>query len=199
MSAAALRRISGLTLIELLLTVTLFSTLLGAVAGLVRSGLSLQSRFGSQAAPALAWERALPRLEADLQAAQPHFGIPWTGTADTLIFARVDNGAWQQVTYRWVPEEDAVALVRETRLWGALDGEAATSETLLRGVAAQWAFAVHDAQGVRQWVMNWDDPAWGLPKLMRLDYTLRAPGGALARRHLFRHPAGHYPVLEEQP
>lgn len=189
----------GLTLIELLLTVTLFSTLLGAVAGLVRSGLSLQSRFSDQLSPALAWERVLPRVEADLQAAQPHFGIPWTGTAETLTFARVEDGAWRQITYRWVPEEDAVALVREARAWGALEGDAETTEILARCPVAQWTFAVHDAQGARQWVTSWEEPTWGVPKLLRLDYALAAPGGSVARQRLFRHPAGTYPVLGEQP
>src|SRR3989338_5471208 len=79
----------GMTLVELVLAVGLFSFLMASAGHLVLTSLRVQRSWGQVAAPAQSAEHALTRLAQDLQAAQPFFGIPFqvTGGGAGLEFA----------------------------------------------------------------------------------------------------------------
>ncbi len=205
------RGCSAMTLVELLLAVTLFSTLMGAVSGLVASGLRAQAEWGRSVAPYQQMERALSRLERDIESTQLFFGVPVQGEANALEFARIDTvpqaegqpmADWVRVRYRLETDLDGQVLIREEELWRA--GEAAAPvqrDILLHVVDGRWAFGMLDAQQQLLWAEDWDGRTHGVPRLVRFDYTIPSSDSQAPIRmsRVFRNLSGSLPQLEEAP
>ena len=79
---------AGMTLVEVMLAVTLFSSILVAISGLVRFGLEARLGWERAVAPTQTMERSLDRLAIDFESAQPLFVIPFTGESGRLECAR---------------------------------------------------------------------------------------------------------------
>lgn len=199
----------GMTLVEMLLAVTLFSTMMGAAGGLVQFGLRSQALWGAAAASALRMERAMQTLERDLTAAQPLFGIPVLGSKNELAFARVEavstggepaTPEWVRVSYQLAEASGQLSLVREMRAWRlGTSGDPLTREVLLAVTDAALAYGRLDAEGQLVWVEAWDGASDGLPRLVKLDVAVLAPsGGSIRLARVFRNPAGNLP-MEEGP
>lgn len=203
--------IQGMTLVEVLLAVTLFSTMMGATGALLQSGFRAQMTWGRAVEPAVRMERALNRLNLDISAAQKLFASAAHGTKEQFAFARVESLAiedapateeWVRVVYKIDDENGELVLVREAAVWRLSqdDPNPQTREVLLPVIEAAWAFARADAQGQLIWTDAWDGSADGVPQLVRLTCTLPASAGnALTITRVFRNPAGNLPVEEQQP
>lgn len=191
-----------MTLIELMLALTLFSTILASVAGLVRSGLQARVRWEESVAPYQAMERALDRLAADLESAQPFFGMPFFGARARLEFARVDaaSGEWMRVVYHIDPDAGGAVLMREEFLWreSGAGGEPWRRETVLPLIAGQFSYGMLDEQQHLSWQPAWDGDVHGLPRLIAIDCTLPVKGSrpSIALSRVVRNPAGNLPQLE---
>lgn len=189
---------TGMTLVELMLAVSLFSFLMGSVAGLVQWTLQLQARWGAEQAPHQGLDRAFSDLAYALESAQPLFAVPLMGGASRLELALVERtGAtaqWHRVVYRL----DGTTLVRETFPW--------SDSTLLlarRAVAqvSSLSFAFGMLNGATQaveWVGQWDGAQYGVPRLVRVTCEVPAPAsqGAITLSRVIRNPAGALPALE---
>lgn len=202
----------GMTLVEVLLAVTLFSTMMGATAALLQAGFRAQSTWGAVVEPVVRLERTLNRINLDMASAQKLFAIPVHGTKDAFEFARVEpmimegasspSAEWARIVYKMDQEEGASVLVREAATWRASqDGaQLQTREVLLPVTEATWAFARIDKQGQLLWSDAWDGTVDGVPRSVRLTCTLpMASGNSLTLSRVFRNPAGNLPVEEQQP
>lgn len=199
---------TGLTLVELLLTITLFATILLSVAGLVRSGWQVQDRVGRQVVPYQQMERALTRLERDVESAQRLFAIPVVGADDVFEFARVDETAtaggaardWVRVRYRVEPLDGKAQLVREQWLWrtGASGGEPMRRETLLTLAEGHFTFGTLGADQHVAWVESWDGRQHGTPRLVRFDgaWPATTPIAAAPISRVMRNPSGALPKVD---
>ena len=198
---------SGLTLVELLLAVSLFAALMGAVAGLVIAAARAQASWGRSVEPSQQMERAFMHLQRDVEAAQPLFAIPCVLSPDgqRLELARVMPHAaapgWVKVVYRFVPDEAGTTLVREEFAWGALDGEPQRSETLAMLEQGVFAFGRLASDGTLEWATDWQGDGSGtpmVPQMLKMDWTLPSVGAQppLSLSRAFRHPAGALPTME---
>ncbi len=191
-----------MTLIELVLALTLFSTLLGSVGSLLTSGVRSQRNWGVTLGPYQQMERGFLRLERDLASAQPFFGLPCTADGERMEFARVESGQWVRVLYTLAEEAGAQWVVRETFVWaGPDDGEPLQREPLLRLTSGALAFGMIDPQGQLTWVSAWDGVKDGVPRLVKLDVEMASSSGQtpLVMSRVFRNPAGNLPTVEEAP
>jgi len=201
-----------MTLVELLLAITLFSSIMAAVGGLLHSSLRAQARWGETVEPYQRLERALNHLEQDVASMQPLFGVPVDGVEAQLEFARVDarsiDGAaaspeWLRVRYQVAVEAGGAALIREEFLWrqGGSSDEPLRRDTVLQLSDAVFAFGRLDEQGQLAWAGEWDGEKDGLPRLVRLTCALPAVGGQppLQLARVFRNPSGALPPPEETP
>ncbi len=199
----------GMTLVEVLLAVTLFSTMMGATGALLQASLRAQTTWGGTVEPAVRMERALNRLSSDVASAQKLFAIPVQGTKEAFVFARVESlitaGAaspsaeWARVVYKVDRQDGVSVLVREAAVWRlSQDGaNPQVREVLMPITEATWAFARADKQGQLIWAEAWDGAVDGVPKLVRLTCTLpTASGKVLTMTRVFRNPAGSLPVDE---
>ncbi len=199
-----------MTLVELLLAITLFSSLMATVGGLLQSGLQAQAKWGQAVEPYQQMERALNRMEQDLEAMQPFFGVPVTGAESQVEFARVDTRSineaapspeWLRVRYRVSTDGQERALIREEFLWrqAGLPEEPFQRETLMRLSDGEFAFGRLDAQKQLIWESEWDGTKDGLPRLVRFTCTLPAIGGqpTLHLSRVIRSPSGNLPVVEQ--
>ena len=196
---------TGLTLVELLLTITLFAMILLSVAGLVRSGLQVQNRVGRQVVPYQQMERALTRLERDVESAQRLFAVPVVGADDAFELARVDETPtadgvardWVRVRYRVESADGETHLVREQWTWrvGGADGEPMRRETLLTLAEGHFTFGMLGADQHLAWVEAWDGQQHGVPRLVRFDGTLPVTmtAAAMPISRVMRNPAGALP------
>ena len=200
----------GMTLVELLLALTLFSTLMASATGLLQSGLQSQLRWGETLVPYQQWERACQRLEQDLESAQPFFIVPFAGAEHTLEFARVatvlageDQSTldWVRIRYRLDEEPDGLWLIREEFPWKAqgTSVEPLRRERLAHLTDGQFTFGLLDAQGHLTWSPSWDGTKQGIPRLIRVHCTLPVVGGGppLALSRVVRNPSGNFPKIEE--
>ncbi|MDP3704135.1 MAG: type II secretion system protein GspJ [Candidatus Omnitrophota bacterium] len=194
---------SGLTLVELVLAVGMFSFLMASVGHLVLMSLRVQQSWGRMVLPAQSAERALNRLAQDLQAAQPLFGAPFqvaSGGAG-LEFARLGTAGWCRVVYRMEPDGDAKRLVREEWLWktGEPSGEPLHRETLTRLSAGQFTVGRMNADDLLEWTASWDGEADGIPRLIKLEVTLPAIGAGqpITLSRVIRNPSGTLPKPEQ--
>ncbi len=199
---------SGMTLVELLLAVTFFSTMLGATGSLLQSGLRAQLTWGQATAPYLQMERALDGVERDVASARRFFGMPVVGAKDRLELARIDarsiDGApaspeWLKVVYRIDKSGESPSLIREEYLWrqGAGAGDALARQTVLSVEEGSFTFGRLDAQGQLVWTDAWDGAKDGLPKLVRLSARIRAARGSESIARTFRNPSGNLPAVEQ--
>ena len=76
----------GMTLVELLLAISLFSTLMASVGGLLTSAARAGLGWGAAIEPYQRIDRAMQQVEKDGESAQRFFGVPVVGTAQTLEF-----------------------------------------------------------------------------------------------------------------
>ena len=198
-----------MTLIEVMLAVTLFSTMMGATGALLQAGFRAQALWGGAIEPAVRTERALNRLDRDIASAQKLFAIPVQGTGEQFSFARVEpvtvNGVsapqWVKVVYRTGQENNQHALIREVYAYPPAAGNAIPSdqEVLLPVENAAWSFGRLDAQGQLLWTDAWDGSVDGFPQLVRLTCTVPAAGqNPLAMTRVFHNPAGILPLSEQQ-
>jgi len=192
----------GMTLVELLLTVTLLSAILAAAGGLIVSTARSHALSARAAGPAEQLEQALNRVEQDVESAQPFFGIPAQGSATQYEFARVERGVWLRVQLRFEPDAfGGTALIREEFLWGASDGQPLRRETLASIGQGAFAYAKEDADGQLVWEGGWDGARDGVPRLVRVTPGIMLHSGqepAVFSR-VIRYPAGALPVLEPSP
>lgn len=202
-----LRCVVGLTLVELLLALTLFMVLTGAVAALVMTGTKVQLGWGRSVEPHEQFARAMDRLQRDLESAQPFFGIPFVVEGTTLDLARVEpisdeSGArtteWVKVSYRIAQVDGGTALIRDEFLWKAQAQEAWRTETLTPLGTGQFSVGQTDADGALTWTTAWDGSTTGtpqMPRLVKLDCALPIAGqgtpASLSRA--FRNPTGTLP------
>lgn len=204
----ALRDLQGLTLVELLLSLTLFTGLLGSVAALVLSGLNVQRTWGQSVEPYERLERAMSRFERDLTTAQPFFGVPAVVEADRVEIARVARPSapsadtapeWLRIVYRLADTTQGRSLIREEYLWKEGAGqEPLQQEALLPVENGQFAFGMVNAQtGQLEWATAWNGAADGMPRLVTCDLTLRAVGAQppLHLSRVVRNPSGTLPTV----
>ena len=203
-------RRGGLTLVELLLAITVFSGVMAVAGGFLDSAMRLQTRWGDTTKPYQQMARAFARLEQDLESARPFFGVPFTGTESRLEFARVEgvlrgetgpSTEWVRVSYRLEGGAEGMSLVREESVWrpGEEGVEPPQRETLMSLGHGRFAFAVLDPQGQRAWVNAWDGRAHGIPRLIKFDCTLPMSAGQtpVDFSRVMRNPAGTLPTMEE--
>ncbi len=200
------RRVEGLTLVELLLALTLFVVLIGAVAALVIAGTKVQLSWGRSIEPYERLARIMERLQRDMESAQPLYGIPFAvkdGGA-TLEFARVEpvlgtdgepTTEWVKVTYRVAAVGDGKALMRDEALWKTGATDVWRSETLAQLASGQFAVAQVDATGALTWTTSWNEPAPqmpAVPRLIKIDCVLPTAqeGHPVSLSRAFRNPAG---------
>ena len=188
---------SGMTLVEMLLAVTLFSTMMGATGSLLQSALRAQLTWGQATAPYLQMERGLDGVERDVAFAKRFFGMPVIGAKDRLELA-VASTEWMKVVYRIDTSGESPALVREEHLWRqeAGAGEAIARQTILVLEEGQFAFGHLDAQGQLVWTDAWDGVKDGVPKLVRLSVTIPTAHGSEAIARVFRNPPGNLPIQQ---
>ena len=204
-------RQAGMTLVEMLLAVTLFSTMMGATGSLLQFGLRSQLTWGGAAAPYMQMERALNGLERDVVCAQQFFGAPAVGAKDHLELARVDrvsvDGApatpeWVRVVYRVQDDAGPLSLVREEYLWrlGASSAPV-TRQRVLSLAAGAFEFGRLDANKQLLWADAWDGAKDGVPKLVRLTCTIPTASGqeSMNITRAMRNPSGHLPQDEPTP
>ncbi len=206
------RSVLGMTLIEIMVAVTLFSTILMAVSSLVRFGLEARLGWERAVAPIQMMERSLDRLAGDLESARPLFGVPFTAEHDALEFARlemVQRGEappapeWVRVRYRLETNADGVVLVRETVAWrqGDPPSEPWRREALLPLAAGQFSFGMLDEQGRLTWQPSWDGQTHKLPGLVKLECTFPPVGGQPPTKltRVMRNPSGELPPVNPAP
>ncbi len=199
----------GLTLIELLLAITVFVGLMAVVGGFLDSALRLQTKWGDATRPYQQMAQAFNRLERDLEAAQPFFGIRFTGTEASLELARVETVSmtdagpsteWVRVSYRVEAEAGGSVLVREASVWrlGEEGAVSRTRERLLSLANGRFAFGALDPQGQQVWVKAWSDPARTVARLIKFDCTVPTGAGRapIAFSRIIRNPAGALPAAE---
>lgn len=195
-------RAGGMTLVELLLTVALFSAILAAAGGLIVTMARTQTFASRAAGPAEQLQRALDQVEQDIESAQPFFGIPAQGTATQYEFARVERDAWVRVRL-WFEPGDAggAALMRETSPWNASDGQPARRERLVSVERGAFAYARQDPDGLLVWDGAWDGAQDGVPRLVRVTpgVVLREGQEPAVFSRVMRYPAGALPVMEPSP
>ena len=200
------RRVEGLTLVELLLALTLFVALTGAVAALVIAGTKVQLSWGRSIEPYERLARIMERLQRDVESAQPLYGVPFVvkDAGATLAFARVEpvTGAdgeltteWVKVTYRVAALGDGKALIRDEALWKTGAADVLHSETLAQLSAGQFAVGQAGANGVLTWTTSWNEQAPetpAVPRLIKIDCALPTAGetGSVSLSRAFRNPAG---------
>ncbi len=203
---------NGLTLVELLLALTLFAALTGAVAALVITATKVQLSWGRSVEPYERMARAMDRLQRDLESAQPLFGIPFTVGDDgaTLTLARMEpisdeSGAvtseWVKVNYRIASADGGNTLIRDEVLWKTGASDIWRTETLGPVSSGQFAVGQADADGALTWATSWDGNGAGtphVPRLVKLDCTLPAAGegSPVSLSRAFRNPAGVLPTME---
>lgn len=200
----------GLTLVELLLALTVFSVVMAIAGGLLHAALRSHASWGDVARPYQQMARAFARLEQDLESAQPFFGIPFRGTDSALEFARVEpvpgDAAepameWVRVSYRLEGGPAGLSLVRETSPWRQPEDGAGPPrrETLLPLASGRFAFGALDAQGHLIWTSAWNSPARAVARLLRFDGAIPLGDGQSpsAFSRAVRNPAGILPPEEE--
>jgi type II secretory pathway component PulJ len=196
----------GLTLVELLLALTLFTVLTGAVAALVMTGTKVQIGWGRSVEPYEQFARAMDRLQRDLESAQPFFGIPFTvhDEGTVLDLARAEpisdesgerTTEWVKVSYRIAQVGDGKALIRDEFLWKTEAAEVWRTETLTPLGTGQFSVGQVDDIGALTWTSAWDGNEAGIPqmpRLVKIDCALPTAGqgtpASLSR--VFRNPAG---------
>lgn len=196
-----------MTLIELIVAVTLFATLLTATAGLIRSALRTGIGWERVTEPYQRMERVFSRLARDVESAQPFFGAPFLGTEDHLELARVDGvigsdgrsvPEWLRVVYRIETQGGETQLVREEFLWktSLQSAEPIRREALLNIVGGHFAFGMQDAQHQLVWSSTWDGQTNGLPRLVKFDCTPQPPSGQspMTLGRVIRNPSGALPT-----
>lgn len=191
----------GLTFVELLLAMSLFTVVLAAAGSLLLLGLRAQ-RLSPESAP-LAFERAILQLERDLDAAAPLVTVPVVVEPERLEFAAVtrlpdEEGAaatgWSRIRYS-IAGGETPSLIREQF---ALDDDRLLARDTLMPIAdAGFSFAMTDGEQ-----LLWQDTAWPaeaggvaqLPRLLRLQGQL--PGSApVAIDRVLRLPDGALPTV----
>ena len=205
------RRFKGMTLVELMLALTLFSAMMGATGALLQAGFRAQSLWGTAVEPAVRLERTLNRIGTDMASAQVLFSIPALGSKGAFEFGRVESvlsdadtpaPEWVRVSYTVGEQDGASVLIRESTVWrlSQSGASAQTREALLPVSGIVWEFARIDKQGQLIWGSAWDGTKDGFPKWARLTCTLpESAGKALAITRVFRNPAGSLPLIEEAP
>ena len=189
-----------MTLVEMLLAVTLFSTMLGATAALLQSGLRAQLSWGQSVEPAVRLERALSALERDLGSSQRLFAVPVIGAGSQLELARVEASQWVRVRYRVAEDAGQTHLLRETLGWSSEPSDPPlTTQVLLSLTSGAFAYGHADDQGLLIWKDVWDGAQQGLPKLVQFSCEIPTASGSLAITRIFRNPAGILPLVEQQP
>ena len=198
---------SGLTLVELLLTITLFSALLASVGSLLRSGLQAQVTWGKAAEPYQRMARSAEQLERDLEFARPFFGVAFAGAQQSIEFARVDTISskdgqpvtdWLRVLYHLDDEDDGLSLIRDEFVWRDHADQPIRSDVLLRLADGTWSFGMLDAQKQFMWVDSWDGKKYGVPRLVQFEFTLPAVGNQppVHLIRVMRNPSGNLPMQE---
>lgn len=183
----------AMTLVEVILAMSLLSTMMGAVGSLLQSGLRSQVVWGQTVEPHARLERALMQLERDIEAAQPFFGIPAIGSGEQLE-AALFTSEWMRIVYRL----QSGALMREAYAWkSGAASEPKESRVLIGVTEIQWAYGRLDPQGQLIWVDSWDGAKDGVPKLLKLAITAEAAPQPVALTRIFRNPAGNLP--QDQP
>ena len=198
----------GMTLIEVLLAVTLFSTMMGATGALLQAGFRAQALWGGAVEPAVRMERALNRLDRDIVSAQKLFAVAVQGSSEQFSFARVEPVAvegvstpqWVKVVYRTGQENNQQVLIREVYAYSPAAGNVVPyqQEILLPVEDAAWSFGRLDAQGQLLWADAWDGSVDGVPQLVRFACTVPVAGqNPLAMSRVFHNPSGNLP--KDQP
>lgn len=199
----------AMTLVEVLLAVTLFSSLLGATGALLQAGFRAQALWGGAVEPAARMDRAFIRIEGDVASSQKLFAIAAQGTADQWSFARVEpveaDGvaalSWVKLVYRMAQENGQRFLIREEYPWpkSAQDASASRRETLLPVENIAWSFARLNEQGQLAWTNEWDGTVDGTPRLVRLTCAIPITGqNPLLMARVFRNPSGNLPQVKPQ-
>jgi type II secretory pathway pseudopilin PulG len=197
-----------MTLIELLLAITLFSTLMASAGSLLSSGLRAQLGWDNTLRSTHQMERAFSQLEHDVESARVFFGAPFNGAEQQLELARVDliqidgqsAAEWVRLLYEVSDEEDGRWLTREVFVWktqGA-DSEPLERARLLRLSSGQFAFGMLDAEGQFIWAPSWDGKKYGVPRFVKFDGAIAGLNGpsAMTLSRVIRNPAGNLPTLE---
>ena len=189
----------GLTLVELLIAISLFSLIGASTTELVRAIWVAQNRFDQIGATVLARERALDELAADLEQMQPLYRVAFLGQPQRLQFARVerdDHGepVWRRIVYQTPFGASAMSLVRDTFNTSEEQGLSLTSRVVLPHVDA-----LRIEFGWRQprtnaiiWQSPWPEEPPALPGLIRISAQEAGPDPLHPVRYerIIRNPAG---------
>ena len=193
----------GMTLMELILAMALFSALLGAIGGLLISSVRANDAWGKTLEPYEQLERGFNRLSRDCESAQPIFTSPAAGDKLHFELARVEQAGespeqaqWRRIVYRLVPEGSETLLVREAFALGQNSPEPVSREMLFRLQSGHFEFGELDAQHVMQWVSAWDGKN-GVPRMVRFAGLLADSLDEQPVVRVMRNPAGTLPVMEQ--
>ena len=197
-------RISGLTLVELLIAISLFSLIGASTTELVRSSWVVQNRFDQIGATSLARERALDELAHDLEQMQPLYRVAVLGQPQLLQFARVESvdgePVWRRIVYRTPFSASAMSLVRETFDIDQTDGIAISSRVVLPTLdLLRIEFGWKQPQSnLIVWQTPWPEEPPTLPGLIRI--TAQEVGSdplhPVRFERIIRNPAGLIPEVE---
>ena len=197
---------SGLTLVELLIAISLFSLIGASTAELVRSCWVVQHRFDQMAATSLARERALQDIAADLEQMQPLYRVTFVGGPQRLQFASVETSSegpvWRRIVYQTPLSASAMSLVRETFDASEPNGAPISSRVVLpRLNLLRIEFGWRQPQtNLIVWQTPWPEQAPpALPGLIRItaEEAGSDPLHPIRYERILRNPSGLVPQVEE--
>ncbi len=192
-----------MTLIEMLLAITLFSTLMASAGQLLVWSLCAQAQWAQGLDVSRQVERACRQVEEDVESAQLLFDAPALGAEDRFAIARILQQQWVRIEYRLEHDGSDAWITRTVnqRSASSVPWVAGEPERLLRVTRAAFAFGAVNAQGQRVWTPTWDGAAHGIPRLVKWDCELPMTNGrpVLVLSRAMRNPAGALPTMEPAP
>lgn len=199
-------RARGLTLVELLIAISLFSLIGSSTMELVRSTWILQHRFDQMAATSLARERALEEMAQDLARMQPLYRVAFIGGPQMLQFARLESSAgggpvWRRIVYQTPFSASEMALIRETFDVTEANGAPIERRVVLprlNSLRIEFGWK-HPQTNLIIWQTPWPEltpPA--LPGLIRVtaEEAGSDPLHPVRFERIIRNPAGLVPTME---
>ena len=192
-------KIIGLTLVELMLVMSLFSVIMTTVTGLVQQGLRLSQQIDATASVTQAHELALGQIARDLEQTGRLFRAPFVGAADHVELSRVDPAShqWAHVVYRLEDHRlirDAVTLTP--------DGEQPLERRVLIPVVESALFEFgwrNPATQAITWHTPWpESEEHPMPHFTRVRLAMPGPNGSTIQlERIARNLAGFVPEVEE--
>lgn len=153
----------GLTLIEMLISLLIFSLIALASYRVLSASLTLDERLQSTPAEIIASGAAMERLRNDIEHIRyrlpgnnkypellPDGKLRWLRSAPRFRDGRLDVGLFA-VQYQWLSDNETPRLVRQVWDGPGFDGEPVYTETVLAQVRTLSIEIIDDGERLRRW------------------------------------------------